>query len=50
MEVLDGIHGALCCVVEEEPVYRVPSRERCCIVVEHHVASGLGHGEINPGD
>jgi hypothetical protein len=49
VEVLQGRHSALCRIVEEEPTHSVQSGERRRAAMEHHVANGLGHGEVNPG-
>jgi hypothetical protein len=48
VEILQSIHSALGCVVEEETAHGVPSGEGGGAAVEHHVADRLRHGEVDP--
>jgi hypothetical protein len=49
VEILQRVDGALRRVVEEEAADDVPGGERRHTALEHHVADGLGHGEVNRG-
>lgn len=48
VEVLEGVDGALHRIVEEEATNREPEGVRRRATLEHHVAEGLGDGEVEP--
>jgi hypothetical protein len=50
MEVLQVIHDALGGVVEEETAHGIQGGVGGGAALKDHVANGLGHRKVNPGD